>query len=137
VLPTLLQLLGVTPPKTLHGRSLVPSLSQPGTKDEPVVFSELVKRRKGVRLVAARTPTRKWIWHDPPNTPDQVFDLVNDPHEKQSIATPELLADGEPLRRRYESLGRGATLKPGPAATTTPTLDPETEKKLKALGYVE
>jgi arylsulfatase A-like enzyme len=137
VLPTLLQLLGVTPPKTLHGRSLVPSLSQPGAKDEPVVFSELVKRRKGVRLVAARTPTRKWIWHDPPNTPDQVFDLVNDPHEKQSIATPELLAEGEPLRRRYESLGRGATLKPGPATTTTPTLDPETEKKLKALGYVE
>jgi hypothetical protein len=62
---------------------------------------------------------------------------VNDPHEKQSIATPELLAEGEALRKRYESIGRGATLKPGPAATTTPTLDPETEKKLKALGYVE
>jgi arylsulfatase A-like enzyme len=137
LLPTLLELLGVPPPQKLHGRTLVPYLEQPDRADEPVVFAELVKRRKGVRLVAARTPTRKWIWHQPSTVPDQVFDLVNDPAERKSIATPELLAEGEPLRQRYEAMGRGATLKPGPAATTTPTLDLETEKKLRALGYVE
>jgi hypothetical protein len=101
------------------------------------VFAELVKRKKGRRFVAARTPTRKWIWHEPPDVPAEVYDLAADPGEKRNIATPALLAEGEALRRRYEALGRGATLKPAPAATTTPTLDPETERKLKALGYVE
>lgn len=135
--PTLLELLGVPAPRNGHGRSLVPLLSRPDRGGDPVVFSELVKRRKGLRSVSARTPGRKWIWHEPPTVPAQVFDLGNDPREKQNVATPELLAEGEALRRRYESLGRGATLRPGPAATTTPTLDTETEKKLKALGYVE
>jgi arylsulfatase A-like enzyme len=135
--PTLLELLGVPPPRTLHGRSLVPFLRRPDDDGDGVVFAELVKRKKGRRFVAARTPTRKWIWHEPPDVPAEVYDLAADPGERQNIATPALLAEGEALRRRYEALGRGATLKPAPATTTAPTLDPETERKLKALGYVE
>jgi len=135
--PTLLELLGVTPPRDIHGRSLVPYLSQPKRGDDEVVFAELVKRRKGKRLVMARSGMRKWIWHEPPTPPTEVYDLATDPGEKRNLPTPELLAEGEALRRRYEALGKGATLRPGPAATTAPTLDPETQKKLKALGYAE
>lgn len=135
VAPTLLELLGVPVPRGLHGRSLVPLLSRPDRGPESPVFAELVKGRKGRRSVAARTPTRKWIWHDPPTRPAEVYDLVADPGERTNIATPELLAEGEPHRRRYEALGR-ATQRPAPVSTT-PTLDPETTEKLRALGYIE
>jgi arylsulfatase A-like enzyme len=133
--PTLLELLGVTPPRGIHGRSLVPYLSQPKRGDDEVVFAELVKRRKGKRLVMARSGMRKWIWHEPPAVPTEVYDLAADPPEKQNLPTPALLEEGEALRHRYQTLGRGATLRPEPAARGT--LDPETEQKLKALGYTE
>jgi arylsulfatase A-like enzyme len=135
LMPTLLELLGVAAPRLLHGRSLVPFLARPDRDGDQVVFAELVKRKKKTRLIGARTPTRMWIWHDPPTVPPEVYDLAADPGEKRNIATPELLAEGEALRHRYESLGRGATLRP--PTLTTPTLDPETQRKLKALGYVE
>ena len=133
--PTLLELLGVAPPRDMHGRSLVPYLSQPRRDDDEVVFSELVKRRKGKRLVMAREGMRKWIWHEPAVVPTEIYDLAADPKEKQKLAAPGLLEEGDALLRRYHALGRGATLRPPPAAHRT--LDPETEQKLKALGYAD
>jgi arylsulfatase A-like enzyme len=133
--PTLLELLGVARPRDMHGRSLVPYLSQPRRADDEVVFAELVKRRKGKRLVMARDGMRKWIWHEPAVVPTEIYDLAADPKEKQKLAAPGLLEEGDALLRRYHALGRGATLRPPPAAHRT--LDPETEEKLKALGYTE
>jgi arylsulfatase A-like enzyme len=135
VAPTLLELLGVPAPPEMHGQSLVGSLARPDAQSARAVFAELVEPGKGRRSVAARTATHKWIWHEPPTRPAEVYDLAADPGERRNVATPERLAEGEPHRRRYEELGRARSLA-GPRPTPPP-LDPDTERKLRALGYVE
>jgi arylsulfatase A-like enzyme len=141
--PTVLELLGIPVPPAMQGRSLVPLLRDPGAAPfaERVVFAELTKRKKGTRLWAARTGRRKWIWRDGPGVPVEIYDLRADPEERRNLATPELAAEVAALREQYAALVAAGTARapgaPTAPATTPPVLDPRTEEKLRALGYVQ
>jgi arylsulfatase A-like enzyme len=141
--PTLLDLLGVPAPASMQGVSLVPLLHDPRAPAlaARAVFAELTKRRKNTRLVAARTAAFKWIFHEPPDVPVQVFDLQADPGERHDIASPELVARGETLLAQYRAELAAAGVRPEgtveAASEAAPVLDERTMEKLRALGYVQ
>jgi arylsulfatase A-like enzyme len=140
--PTLLDLLGVPPPTTIQGTSLVPLLKDPkapGFSERPA-FAELTKRRQPY-LSGVRAGGRMWILPDVPGRPPEVYDLQADPGEHHNIATDELIAEGRTLVQGYRATAFAleADLAKGSAAAAAapPSLDERTVKKLHALGYVE
>ncbi len=80
--------------------------------------------------------TRRWkLIHSPSGTgPDELYDLDADPGEQRNLAAEE------PARREELKALLGtarARLKAPPEARVPVVLDPETQRQLKALGYVQ
>lgn len=136
LMPTILDLAGVTVPAGLDGESQVPRLRR-GLEDlERIVFAEVLlpptdPRR---RLVAARAATTKWIVAEEGDDPPEVYDLLNDPAERQPVRTTEALSRARVLSAAYRR--RGEEPPSGPAVGPPP-LDPPRELQLRALGYLE
>jgi arylsulfatase A-like enzyme len=136
ITPTVLDLVEVPVPPTVEGRSLVPLFRDggaPGFADRPV-FAEVRIQTK--RLVAIQQGPRKWIM-DANAGGGRVYQPADDPAEERDLATPELLAEGTALLRRYESHREAMVERLGLAAPAAAVPDPRTADKLKALGYVE
>ncbi|HTY70882.1 MAG TPA: sulfatase-like hydrolase/transferase, partial [Actinomycetes bacterium] len=131
VLPTVLDLLGETVPKTVTGRSLLGRLNPatPAWAGTAYSFLDLDSRRAetaqadGFKLV--RRPTE-----DGPAR--ALFDVVHDPRERS-----DLLAQ-QPIRAGYlERLLDAAAARERPLWSRREAgSSPETEENLRALGYV-
>jgi len=83
--PTLLSLAGVAPPASWPGRDLTPTLGDleaPGFEEAYSEWADDRSERFG-RLAhrMIRTPTHKLIVWEDPARPDELYDLVADPHE--------------------------------------------------------
>ncbi|MFP8879815.1 MAG: sulfatase [Myxococcota bacterium] len=142
VAPTLLDLTGLPPLEELDGQSLREALSSGGSIEPRQLFAEAVSPRRWVNiwqfenwnppLVAVRSAGSKFIVHRPSQgdrQPTLRFDLTRDPLEREPIpVVGAQLAEVEALVDRY--LGRAA-----PAAA--PTVSPDLEDRLRALGYGE
>jgi hypothetical protein len=71
-----------------------------------------------------------------------IVDLVHDPGERASAETPERTAAADAARRRFEENCRRQRAEldsAGPSLPAPPPhlLDPEREKRLRALGYAQ
>lgn len=138
--PTILELARIPPPRGIPGRSLVATMYGDPPSGTRVRFAEGLQ--KNVRMVAARTPTHKWIWHDD-GSPIQIYDLRSDPAEENPLDDPVLLAEGQALIEAYLSqdddrAARAATKAARKLQTAEESiLDQSTRQKLEALGYVE
>jgi arylsulfatase A-like enzyme len=142
VMPTLLELMGVRGPAGMQGVSLVPALSgraQPGR----LTFAEATNygpERKSVRdgrykyikqFDRADHPAR-----DIPEAipAEELFDLSADPDEHHSI----LAEGGGNLSRLRTALDALVKLNLARRVSSPDTdLDPETIRRLKALGYIQ
>lgn len=134
VTPTLLDLLGVQAPAGLHGVSLRGLLNGEEQPLDEVRFAEgLNQETPRRRLLVARTKDYKWIQLEGDPEPSEVYDLRTDPGEKNPSKDPALIARGRDLIARYRALEGG----PKPAPSPDRALDPATQRKLEALGYVE
>jgi arylsulfatase A-like enzyme len=141
--PTALDLLGVAPPPLLHGVSLRrlaggdPATATPaavGPPDDGVRFAEgLNEETPRRRLIVARTRDYKWIQLADENAPHAVYDLRNDPEEQAPRDDPALRERGRELIARYRALEPEAA----PSPTPDRPIDPATQRKLEALGYVD
>lgn len=140
VAPTILDLAGISPPPAIPGRSLVSAIHGDPLDVTSVRFAEGLQNN--VRMVAARMPTRKWIWHDD-GRPLEFYDLEKDPGETSPVPDQENLAFGKALIEAYLTQDETETKK---KTTTTENpsetpkkrvLDQTTRQKLEALGYVE
>jgi arylsulfatase A-like enzyme len=162
VMPTVLDLSGVPVPANLSGRSLRSRIldDPPPPGEPPAVFSELIKpdyrkesirtgRHKLIRIQYFGSGDPEEVERDRPATAAEVFrqqadptrvefelyDLVDDPGETRDLADhrPGQVAE---LRARLESHLQGLR----PRVDLKPLLheiDPETEERLRALGYLE
>jgi arylsulfatase A-like enzyme len=142
LLPTLLDLLAVAPPREVHGRSLVPSLERPGAGgagkpafsqygDAPIATAladgwKLVDNPQGHDPVC--------IPHAPPHSypiaKEELYDLARDPGETKNLAPREPARVAELqglLRRRFASVARRAGKRQE---------SPELKEELNSLGYV-
>ena len=128
VLPTVLDLLGITRRGLIDGRSLAPALRGGEVPDRTVYAESMYPKRFGwAPLRMIRDGHLKYI--DAPRP--ELYDLRTDPLEERDLANarPATVAD---MRARLVDLAAEA---PGQPAER-PALAPETLRGLAALGYV-
>jgi arylsulfatase A-like enzyme len=138
VSPTILDLLGQAVPPGIGGVSLAPQVlpGEPPPLGERVLFSE--NTRYNTYRLAARARRFKAMWTGPGL---QIFDLDRDPTERQPITSPALATHATFLRLQFEEQCRkqraliDAAAPALPAPATLP--DPDLERRLRAMGYVE
>ena len=133
VLPTLLEIVGLEPPRIVQGRSLL-SLMR-GEKDEPrpslgesTLYGDdrLALRRDGYKLIL-----------DLAQSTVELHDLGSDPGETRDVAAarPEITGEMErELMDLFETLTRGLPLLDD--APMPIDLSPEQIERLKSLGYL-
>jgi arylsulfatase A-like enzyme len=131
VAPTILDLVGLTPPDGLAGRSQLAAMRGEASADERPRFAEASLGE--LRLVTARSDPHKWIWRDDDGSV-QVYDLRRDPGELVPLDDPALILRGRAHIEAYLALDAQA----GQAAgAPSRVLDEKTRGKLEALGYIE
>jgi arylsulfatase A-like enzyme len=134
LLPTLLELLDLPPPRDLRGRSLVPLMREPGSVPEPApILSEgypfgLNKQS----LLAGRFKLIRTL----PTGRVELYDLEADPAEQHD------LAGARPALRRRMLAVLERELPVAVAAPEDPLarpeqLDPDTRRRLQELGYID
>jgi arylsulfatase A-like enzyme/Tfp pilus assembly protein PilF len=130
--PTVLDAVGLSAPKRVHGQSLLPMILGEDVEMDRGVYSESLYpllHYGWAPLRAIRTDDRKLISAPRP----ELFDVIADPREERDLSleqpgvTSGLEARLADLREEIES--------DAPAAGAAPDIDAETLAQLQALGY--
>ena len=135
LMPTVLDVCGVTLPEGVEGESLAPLWNgRSDGYDAPYAISE--RWRDDSHVVAVRTESFKYIWDSQLPTQPKLYNLVNDPLEKQNVAEqhPELAEQFAVQVAAH--LQKVAATKPQ-AAVSEVALDDQVISRLRDLGYVE
>ncbi len=130
VLPTVLGLLGITPPAGLQGRDLRPALEGRALPSEPL-YTESLFGRLNCRWAPLRGITQD-DWKLVRGATSELFDLASDPSESRDRSR------DEPDRvARLESVLSAAlrTMAPGGDSARPVAISPEQEERLRSLGY--
>ncbi len=134
VMPTIFAVLGLRPPFSFQGKSLLPLMrgASENWKTEYRIAQE-------GRRVAVQKGTWKLIFRLNRTRAGRLYNLAADPNEKDNVAAafPEMVAEfKEYYRQRMAEAGE---LKSSFVVTKTrnPTRDEEVRRQLKALGYLE
>lgn len=131
--PTVLELVGVEAPMPLPGRSLayVFSGGAPPEDERRAIYSRT--SAFGGASDAVVYEGRKYLRHFDENMAKarehRIFDLANDPRETRSVGS-----DFAPVEAL---LGEVAELPAFPAETEPGPLEPDLERQLRALGYLD
>lgn len=130
IMPTLLELLGIRPLSNFQGHSLLP-LMNGKVKGERSAYSESIycQLHYGWSPLKAIT-TEKYRYIDAPKP--ELYDRIQDPGETKNFFY-EQQAIAKVLKTKLEEIEAANTRKDlrGPQK-----MDPETEEKLRALGYI-
>jgi choline-sulfatase len=129
--PTLLRLLGLTPPPAMTGRDLRPALRGERLPPEPLYAESLFGR-----LNCRWSSLRAWTaddWKLVDGSRAELFHLREDPGETRDRA-----AEEAPRVERMRAALHAAVAKMAPAGdqARTATITPDQEATLKSLGYV-
>ncbi len=146
VAPTILDFLGVGGLPRAHGRSMRPLIEAPDSPaaDRPVFSTALPQTwrvpevvgefKYDVLVSSIRIPSWKLIAY--PGIDGeifQLFDLESDPAETRNLSA----AEDEKLAELSRSLGAWRREAGDRESVPPPTLSPEEEKALRALGYID
>ncbi|MBN1355423.1 sulfatase-like hydrolase/transferase [bacterium] len=132
IFPTLLELADIDIPAPNDGISFLSGNADP---DRLVYIETFGPHQNGwLPLFGLRSPASKYIKGPPP----EYYDLVRDPHELHNIHDEISGADREKMETMTASLSMKLDGWPGIAevAAGVQKIDPDTELKLKALGYL-
>jgi len=136
LVPTVLELLGIPPAgMRLEGPALAGAVRGTDAPPRTVVFSEVDFRGRPEKRAAQRAAIagRYKLVRDRLERRDRLFDLVEDPGERNEVGAQEPLR----LERLQERLTRwSARIDPDAAAPPARPLTPEEREQLRALGYL-
>jgi arylsulfatase A-like enzyme len=131
VMPTLLELAGAPPLDSLAGRSLLPLVAG-GAPGNGEAYSELLYRYGEARGLVEGSQKTIHMRKDEESRAER-YDLAADPHEKHPLdATGPA---GAPLLERLDALTSWGNAHQ--SAAVEGAMDPEMQKRLKALGYLD
>ena len=130
VLPTLLDVLDITPPLALAGRSLLTRVDAPCLDPESFAQTSLNEHAERVAVIADGW---KWIEAAEAGGHAELFDLATDPGEKRNLADrlPVRAGFGRQAIRQWAAQGALREGVTGPP----PTVQAGTMERLRALGY--
>jgi arylsulfatase A-like enzyme/Tfp pilus assembly protein PilF len=133
IMPTLLDLLGITVPTVVQGRSLVPLLAGGRSAADRMAYSESYYPRYHYgwsELRSLRTVRYQYIQAPRP----ELYDIVRDPMERTNIFG----QSGSQAERFIKEMKRLQERSPtlGDESKAPRQVDNDTLEKLKALGYV-
>ncbi len=135
VMPTILDLCGVSPISQLEGMSLVSLWSQNGS---PYSAKEAISERWRYeeQIVAIRTERYKYIWSSSQPERPQLFDLLLDPEENNDLSTqhPQEL---ERFARLLEAHQQKVAQSTSSTSVDEPELDDAVLQRLQDLGYLD
>lgn len=130
IAPTLLQWMGIQPPVKMQGRSLIP-LIQGKEKQKRIAYSESIyaKNAYGWSPLKGIT-TEEYKFIDAPKS--ELYDEKSDPRETRNLIE-EKPSIAKALRSQLDEIidSQSSESAKGPQK-----MDPETEEKLRALGYI-
>ncbi len=132
LMPTILDLAGVAPPREMRGISLRPALGGGRLPARDLYFETLTGAISygWAELFGVRYDGWKLIESNDP----ELYDLTRDPGELENLAATEPARLAE-LRQALEDIGQPMTSLDSGEEAVVP-LDPETEAMLASLGYV-
>jgi arylsulfatase A-like enzyme len=136
IAPTILDLVGLPAVPRADGTSLVPLLERgPEAFSRRAVFAETISSLQSpmVDLIAVRTLQHKCIRHAATGV-HECYDLLADPRERRPLAADEDTPEIAQARGLLEAFRTTARSEP---VTTPGQIDPERERNLRALGYVD
>jgi len=133
IMPTLLDLLGITVPNEIQGRSLAPLLAGSRAGADKMAYSESYYPRYHYgwsELKSLRTVRYQYIQAPRP----ELYDIVRDPMERTNIYGQNSSQAERFIKemKRIEELSRAL----GEESKAPRQLDNDTIEKLRALGYV-
>lgn len=132
-LPTVLDIVGIAPPKDAHfeGVSVKPALSGRSIPEREVYSESL---HYGAEQKAIRTSKYKLIYHVSSGQVE-LFDLIKDPGEKTNIATANPVVARALQGRLTRWMDRVKQSEAEKKSSTAVTPDEQTRELLKSLGY--
>jgi arylsulfatase A-like enzyme len=136
-LPTVLDLVGVPAPTSVHGRSLVPALANNAPLGIEAYLEAFLRVRSDPRNRRVGWRTEEWKYIYAPQNPqlaEELYHLPSDPQERQNLASrrPDVVAM---LRQRIEFIQQGPVA-PNPGQVMSPEEQAQIEKRLVELGYM-
>lgn len=134
VLPTLLELMGISYDGTIQGRSLVPLISGEGgdpAKDSGVFAQTRLNAVKTVKSRSLLADGWKLIVNDLPEPGHELYHIPTDPEEQHNVATSNA-AMARKMRQRLRDLIQSLPL----ATEEQVDLTDEEKEELRSLGYV-
>jgi len=142
IMPTILDLVEAEYQGTMQGKSLLPLLSFPSGESREVYIHEVVDH-PDIYALRGIVLQNRWKYIHTEKTdlrdlekegPEELYDLQTDPKETKNLVNekPEMLAL---MRDRVAWHEAQSLLTPLPSSNVS--LDPETTRQLKELGYLE
>ena len=136
-LPTLLDLVGIPVPTSIHGQSLRPAIENKTPLALEAYLEAFLRIRSDPRNRRVGWRTEEWKYIYAPQNPSlaqELYHLLSDPRERENMATrrPEMVVT---LRQRIEALQQGP-IAANPGQTMSPEEQAAIEKRLVELGYM-
>lgn len=135
LMPTILDLCGCPVPDGVMGHSMTSLLGLGTSKyDGSETISEM--RRDPWHRVAVRTEAFKFIWDSKRPDQPELYDLQNDPAEKQNVSAqfPQVVSQFQATVDEHRL--RVAATEPA-KVSPEPKVDAEVARRLRELGYLE
>ena len=133
IMPTLLQILDLSIPQEVQGKSLIPFILGKNLGQERLAYSESYYPRYHYgwsELKSLRSSQYKYILAPRP----ELYDVINDPKERKNIYD-QNLSLGKEFEEKLKNLQKELSTK-GIEEKGPQKLDEESREKLMALGYV-
>ena len=130
VMPTILELVNLSVPRTVQGVSLLPWITGRKKEDLPVYLETFYPRENfgWSELIGLIDGPWKFIQAPRP----ELYDLRNDPYEENNLFQKAPSVSRRMIKKLQEIIERNA--RPAPASTRRPTS--QDEEKLRSLGYL-